>query len=719
MIAKRKETAVPARPFHRLLASTLTALVLGSCQAPLAGTDPAGDLEPTHKALLETFLPTQGLPWDPAATWHVFQVQIGSWGVLSRSESHRRRLAELQTRWAAWSDKPAPTFRQATIDQRERFLFRLQTSDDPAARRLSRELRLLIVGALYASPLGTAVSGVTTPPKERPDWKTYQQQNTPPLPLSSLVYDPGTRSVGRANQPAETVDTLVVGSGPAGAMVAHERRRRGETVLVVDQGPFILPGALDTMAHSALLGNGGYWGNQDGSMLFNTAKAFGGGTAVNIDLALPPSLPSVQAQIAEWRAAGRIRPGQFTPAALDKTYAEVEQLVGTRQLDPGEINPNNDLLWKGTLAHGRQPSLYRLNAYKPGQSPLGGIKKRSAVSQLLLPAMQDSANPLTVMPDTKVTRLLVSGSGDTPQILGVEAVRQATPNLAGAWSDPSRLTMPFDQPVTIRAKRVILCAGTIGSAALMLQSGLTNPAIGRGIVGHPSMPIIGVFDKPIRNWEGTTASVYVDDYAKQDRFFLESMAAGPEYAALMMPGTARQILDFVGQYPNLGGFGVMLLDSVDMANRIALGPDGQPELHYTLGDADRKRLVHGLAEAVRILFKSGAKQVLVPSSEPVLTGQATDDPTYTFLSRLEDADRLEKHLQLIPGRNMVTSAHLQGSAKMGTSPADSVVDPDGKVWGTTNLYVIDSSIFPTTVGANPMQMIYTVAKQLAEALPKP
>jgi hypothetical protein len=161
------------QPIRRLIAGSLAALVLSSCQAPLAGSDPGADLEPTHKALLETFLPTQGLPWDPAATWHVFQVQIGSWSVLSRSESHLRRLGDLQARWAAWADKPAPTFRQATIDQRERFLFRLQTSDDSAARRLSRELRLLIVGALYASPLGTAVSGVAAPPRERPDWKTY------------------------------------------------------------------------------------------------------------------------------------------------------------------------------------------------------------------------------------------------------------------------------------------------------------------------------------------------------------------------------------------------------------------------------------------------------------------------------------------------------------------------------------------------------------------
>jgi choline dehydrogenase-like flavoprotein len=51
---------------------------------------------------------------------------------------------------------------------------------------------------------------------------------------------------------------------------------------------------------------------------------------------------------------------------------------------------------------------------------------------------------------------------------------------------------------------------------------------------------------------------------------------------------------------------------------------------------------------------------------------------------------------------------------MGTSPANSVVGPDHHVWGTENLYVMDSSIFPSSIGANPMQSIYTFAKLLAD-----
>jgi choline dehydrogenase-like flavoprotein len=36
------------------------------------------------------------------------------------------------------------------------------------------------------------------------------------------------------------------------------------------------------------------------------------------------------------------------------------------------------------------------------------------------------------------------------------------------------------------------------------------------------------------------------------------------------------------------------------------------------------------------------------------------------------------------------------------------------VWGTQTLYVVDGSVFPTSIGANPMQSIYTFAKIFAD-----
>ena len=56
---------------------------------------------------------------------------------------------------------------------------------------------------------------------------------------------------------------------------------------------------------------------------------------------------------------------------------------------------------------------------------------------------------------------------------------------------------------------------------------------------------------------------------------------------------------------------------------------------------------------------------------------------------------------------------MQGSNKMGNNPKTSVISHNFRVWDDgkeiDNLYVVDSSIFPTSIGANPMQSIYTFA----------
>jgi choline dehydrogenase-like flavoprotein len=73
-------------------------------------------------------------------------------------------------------------------------------------------------------------------------------------------------------------------------------------------------------------------------------------------------------------------------------------------------------------------------------------------------------------------------------------------------------------------------------------------------------------------------------------------------------------------------------------------------------------------------------------------------------------------LRFVPNRTIVTSAHMQATNKMGSSPQNSVVSHEFRVWGTDALYVVDGSVFPTSIGANPMQSIYTFAKIFADRI---
>ena len=61
-----------------------------------------------------------------------------------------------------------------------------------------------------------------------------------------------------------------------------------------------------------------------------------------------------------------------------------------------------------------------------------------------------------------------------------------------------------------------------------------------------------------------------------------------------------------------------------------------------------------------------------------------------------------------------------GTAKLGTddgrSGGTAVVDPDTKVYGTDNLFVVDASVLPGMTTGNPSAMIVIVAEQAAQRI---
>jgi choline dehydrogenase-like flavoprotein len=447
----------------------------------------------------------------------------------------------------------------------------------------------------------------------------------------------------------------------------------------------------------------------DGAIRVRNGLAVGGGSQVNVDLCFAPTLPSILAKIDGWRREGRIGKADFTKKQLGSAYEWVKSAVGTRVLSEAEINVNNRALWDGAKLAGLHPSLYDLNTYPPGNSPYPVTDKRSSESQLVLEALQDPENPLGMIPDADVRRVLFD---DSHRATGVEIRIHAPITALGVIPDPNGFHLTKGTVATIHARNVILSAGALGSPSILLRSGLRNDGIGRGVVLHVSMPIMGLFDRLVDALTGTEASVYVSDKLMSDGYALESMSDQPLYAALMSPGPPMHTFEIVRSYRHLAGFGVMLIDTPSPANRLRLDKEGEPIVNYVLSESDKIRFRHGVAEAVRIMFLAGAKQVFLPTTEDVLG----DGVSPVILTTPKQADDVEKNLRFVPNQTIITSAHMQATNKMGTSEANSVVSRDFRVWGTTNLYVVDGSVFPTSIGANPMQSIYTFAKIFADRM---
>jgi choline dehydrogenase-like flavoprotein len=453
----------------------------------------------------------------------------------------------------------------------------------------------------------------------------------------------------------------------------------------------------------------------DGSVRIRNGMAVGGGSQVNVDLCFAPTSEPIKLKIESWRRARQIAPGEFTQAELSVAYAWVKQMIGTRTLSEREINANNRVLWEGAKLAGLHPKLYSLNTYAPGQSPSPITDKRSAESQLLIAALEDRVNPLGMIPDADVRRVLFAGGGDGRRAIGVEVRMRSPISEAGTIADPNGLKIPAGEMFIVHADRIILSAGALGSPTILMRSGVKNNQIGRGVVLHPSMPIMGRFSHHIDVLNGTEASVYVDDRLADRGYALESMADQPLYAAIMSPGPALHSYEMIKAFRDLAGFGVMLIDTPQSENRIRLDERGSPEIDYTLSEGDKRRFAEGVAEAVRIMFKAGAKEVYLPTTENIL-GQEnnTSEARPQILTAPGQAEQVQRNLQFIPNRTMITSAHMQATDKMGSAAENSVVGYDFQVWGTQNLYVVDGSIFPTSVGANPMQSIYTIAKIFAD-----
>jgi choline dehydrogenase-like flavoprotein len=72
--------------------------------------------------------------------------------------------------------------------------------------------------------------------------------------------------------------------------------------------------------------------------------------------------------------------------------------------------------------------------------------------------------------------------------------------------------------------------------------------------------------------------------------------------------------------------------------------------------------------------------------------------------------------ELFAFRRTVVEYHHMGTTRMAADPRDGVVDPDGRVHDTANLYVAGSSVFPTSGHANPTLTVVALAVRLADHL---
>jgi len=728
------------RQFFKAFAAAVAVVERTSARAQTPTVDISpGDVEKTHQALFDLWFPLSefGLPSDVEATIAGIAAQVSNdtFATLSRTPiatvlggMTKPAALPFYQELAASSDPAVQDFLVTpggfgAMDADLRtslFSYLFEGSAGPLSTQMAAVLREAYLASIWDLPLAEPLAAFLAPPVfvNRPD--VYSRLNRPSIAPSQLVYDADRQTIRHLGG---AIDYLVVGSGPGGATVASQLQAAGKRVVLIEKGPFVVWGSMTTRSYPRLMYKEDRATTTDNAIIVRSGETLGGGSTVNIDLAFSPLESTVQARINAWIEEG-LMDEAYSTERLATAYEWVRTAIGTRTLSQSELNNDNQALWDGAEAYGVDPSLYHLNRFPVGDSPSPVNDKLDAARQLIYPAIADSQNPLSVIPDAIVDEVLFDDSGMRATGVRLHTTAPWT-KYGNTIADPSNLGIDPGVSVTIEANEIVLSAGTIGTTQILLNTAkknpaVANPSIGRGLILHPSFPLLGLFDRTINLLEGLDSATFCSSFGVTPGFIYETMAGLPAYGALLIPGSGKQIYDELVRFNDYAGFGCMLVDTPSEDNRVMLDDSGDTVVQYALSDADKDRFRIGVAIGIRMMFLAGAKKVIIPTNENVLGLPDFDPMVGTYLTDIDQADTVQRNIQFVPNRTILTSAHLQASNKMGPK-GKGVVSLNHRLWAANgeevpNVYVMDSSIFPTSVGANPMQSLYSIARIFSERL---
>ena len=492
-----------------------------------------------------------------------------------------------------------------------------------------------------------------------------------------------------------TPDVIIIGSGMGGATMAAALAPTGRRILILERGER-LPDTPEARDPVAIFARGHYrpdevWLDGDGKP-FNPGNYYvAGGNSKFYGAVL---IRYRAEDFAPLRHMGGTTPGwPISYAQMEPHYQAAEDMYQVRGVlgqDPSEPahsggynfppvpdEPAIADLRRRVTSVGLHPSSLPLGVdiaawLKGGQTPWDAfpgttVGKMDAESVGLAYAMQHPN--VTLQTSTRVLRLIADAAG---RISGVEVGRA-------------------DKRETLTAPIIVLCAGAVQTAALLLASandgnptGLANQSdqVGRNFMNHNLSAVLAMH--PFRR----NPSVYQKTLQIND-FYLSGGPRGEPLGNIQMLGKiSGPILASDTPIPQpvarwIASRSVDLLAmSEDLPNadsRVTL-KDGQITL-------DWKR--SNWAAHLALVAKLKAK--LRQAGYPIVLSRAFDRRT---------------------------PSHQCGTARMGADPATSVVNPDCRAHDHANLYIVDASVLPTSAAVNPALTIAALALRAAQHITK-
>jgi len=480
-----------------------------------------------------------------------------------------------------------------------------------------------------------------------------------------------------------TADVVVVGAGPGGSAAARQLAAAGMKVVVLEEGPTtsrFRPNFGQTMRYHMQEG-GGMVAQGSAIVPIAAGRGIGGGSLINsaICFRTPDYI------LDKW--VSLLGDERYSPAALAPIFDELEELLGIGPVTEETAGKNNELIVRGTKIKGYPGGLIRRNTpFCQGCGlcnygcPING--KASVNFNLLPEAVNDGA---VIQADVKVDRVLVEGG----RAVGV----------SGVAHHPD--TREPGGRVTVRAPRVVLSCGAIGTPRLLHLTGIADvvgPGVGDGLHLHPGNAVMGVCEEDIYLWKGATQGAFFEDPERLPGVLPHAFTAPPEATAvtlLPMMGDMKSAFELM---PKLCGMVVMISDKGE--GSVGAFSDGRARITYSFDKNDVERIKAGMVATAEVLLAGGAKQVF-----GIVHGTGFCDTAEELEAQLSDRSIRDFTLY---------ASHPMSTVRMGRD-----LDAGGQSVGLPGLYVADASVFPTALGVNPqvttMTMGTVIGRSIAEA----
>jgi hypothetical protein len=146
---------------------------------------------------------------------------------------------------------------------------------------------------------------------------------------------------------------------------------------------------------------------------------------------------------------------------------------------------------------------------------------------------------------------------------------------------------------------------------------------------------------------------------------------------------------------------ITMRDNPDRSRILMRG--GRPQLDYLESASDCERLRRCFIDASRALLAVGARRVFLPMLQP---------PRIESESDLNAIERIEMSYD----RVLLYSDHMSGGNAFGGDARLGVTDENGRVFGSENVYIADSSLFPSPSGVGPSWTIMALSRLVASRL---